>query len=75
MSADLIPLQVLLLTVSGLVRGPFVPMEHSHSPEEHRHESRCDTYPGSRRDGEQVVIDSPHGGDRHQMWTIDGCGE
>ncbi len=51
--------------------GRVVPLGHFHSPPQYRGEWRCDTHPRSSRDGRQVVIDSPHGGEGRQMWAID----
>ena len=42
-----------------------------HSPATFRGEWRCDTHPRISQSGNQVVIDSPHGGDGRQMHIID----
>jgi hypothetical protein len=48
-----------------------VPLGHFHSPPPYTGPVRCDTHPRFSRDGKQVVIDSPHGGNGRQMYLID----
>ena len=40
-------------------------------PQEYKGEFRCDLHPRCTNDGRQVIIDSPHGGEGRQMWSID----
>ena len=40
-------------------------------PSTYRGEWRCDTHPRVSRDGNLVIIDSPHGGDGRQQYIID----
>jgi hypothetical protein len=47
---------------------------HFHSPGSYSGEWRCDTHPRSNPAGTQVCIDSPHGGDGHQLYLIDISG-
>jgi hypothetical protein len=49
----------------------IVPLGHFHSPSEYTGEWRCDTHPRFSRDGNFVVIDSPHGSSGRQMTLID----
>lgn len=51
-----------------------VPLGHFHSPPEYRGEWRCDTHPGTSRDGKWVVVDSPHGGNGRQLYLVDLSG-
>lgn len=54
--------------------GRRVPLGHFHSPPEYTGEWRVDTHPRFSPDGQQVVIDSPHGGNGRQMYLIDIAG-
>jgi hypothetical protein len=40
-------------------------------PSSYEGEWRCDTHPRVSRDGKQVIIDSPHGGNGRQQYVID----
>ncbi|MBN1910060.1 MAG: hypothetical protein JW818_10000 [Pirellulales bacterium] len=51
--------------------GRFVPLGRFASPKEYGGEWRCDTHPRVSRDGKQVIIDSPHGGNGRQQYWID----
>lgn len=42
-------------------------------PKEYGGEWRCDTHPRVSRDGQLVIIDSPHGGNGRQQYVIDIC--
>ncbi len=48
-----------------------VPLGHFHSPEPYTGEWRCDLHPRSSPDGQNVVIDSPHGGNGRQLYLVD----
>ena len=48
-----------------------VPLAHGHSPAAYSGEWRIDTHPCASRDGQQVVIDSAHGGHGRQVYLID----
>ncbi len=47
---------------------------HFHSPKGYDGEWRVDTHPRFSRDGQSVVVDSPHGGNGRQMYLIDISG-
>lgn len=51
-----------------------VPLGHFLSPREYKGEWRCDTHPRFSRDGQSVVIDSPHNGAGRQLHLIDVSG-
>ena len=42
-----------------------------HAPAEYSGGSRCDLHPRLSRDGRMVIIDSPHGGNGRQQYSID----
>ena len=50
------------------------PLGHFHSPPAYQGEWRCDTHPCASRDGQMVVIDSPHEGHGRQIYLIDISG-
>ncbi len=51
-----------------------VPLGRFHSPEPYTGEWRCDLHPRSSPDGQNVVIDSPHGGNGRQLYLLDISG-
>ncbi|HEX5053281.1 MAG TPA: hypothetical protein VFZ65_16010 [Planctomycetota bacterium] len=51
--------------------GRVVPLGHFASPPAYQGEWRCDLHPRCTPDGRHVLIDSPHGGNGRQVWSID----
>ncbi len=51
--------------------GRVVPLGYFRSPPEYTGEWRCDTHPRFSRDGQKVVIDSPHAEQGRQLHLID----